>query len=268
MLNQVYESNNRQFSLFIKIKTTGEKRFKVIAEDYGKVNSEYANRIVAVSGEKQIFLSFPISPKRLGIQIYNLENSKDTDFEVSFQENPLRTYNIWIDAKTNEFLPLATYFSQVCGFEQASDQGRVFKTQDGQFVIKYYNKIYDKRTKKIYNTPARIGHNSGIIDTAKWKFDGYTFAMRMIILLHEYSHKYKNPNLGLDISNEIGADINALYIYLGLGFSKIDAICVFANVFFKAQTPGNRERMRKIMDYIQKFEAGEFAKPNYVIEDV
>ena len=86
--------------------------------------------------------------------------------------------------------------------------------------------------------------------------------MRLIILLHEFSHKYKNPKIGLEINDEIGADINALYIYLGLGFSKIDAICVFANVFLKAQTKGNIERMRKIMDYIQKFENQEFAKRN------
>ena len=86
--------------------------------------------------------------------------------------------------------------------------------------------------------------------------------MRLIILLHEFSHKYKNPKIGLEISNEVGVDINALYIYLGLGFSKIDAITVFANVFLKAQTKGNIERMRKIMDYIQKFENQEFAKKN------
>jgi hypothetical protein len=111
-------------------------------------------------------------------------------------------------------------------------------------------------------TPARIGHTSGIIETAKWKFDQYTIPMRLIILLHEFSHKYKNPKIGLEISNEVGADINALYIYLGLGFSKIDAICVFANVFLKAQTKGNVESMRKIMEYIQKFENQEFAKRN------
>jgi ferritin len=86
--------------------------------------------------------------------------------------------------------------------------------------------------------------------------------MRLMILLHEYSHKYKNPKIGLEISNEIGADINALYIYLGLGFSKIDAICVFANVFLSAQTPDNLERMRKINDYIQRFESQEYAKLN------
>ena len=84
----------------------------------------------------------------------------------------------------------------------------------------------------------------------------------MAILLHEYSHVFRNPKIGLEIQNEVGADINALYIYLGLGFSKIDAICVYANVFLKAQTKGNIERMRKIMDYIAKFENGDFAYRN------
>ena len=86
--------------------------------------------------------------------------------------------------------------------------------------------------------------------------------MRMMIMLHEFSHKYKNPKIGLKISDEVGADINALYIYLGLGFSKIDAICVYANVFLKAQTPSNIDRMRKINDYINKFENQEFAYRN------
>jgi hypothetical protein len=60
----------------------------------------------------------------------------------------------------------------------------------------------------------------------------------------------------------VGADINALYIFLGLGFSKIDAICVYGEVFLKAQTKGNVERMRKIMDYIAKFENEDFAYRN------
>ena len=110
------------------------------------------------------------------------------------------------------------------------------------------------------NTPARIGHNTGIIEVAKCKFDNYTIPMRMMILLHEFAHKYKNPKIGLKISNEFGADINALYIYLGCGFSKIDAITVFAKVFLKAQTDDNIMRIRKLQDYIQKFENQEYAQ--------
>ena len=109
-------------------------------------------------------------------------------------------------------------------------------------------------------TPARIGHRTGVIDVSKLHFDRYTIPMRMCILLHEFSHKYRNPKIDLEISNEVGADLNALYIYLGLGYSKVDAIFVFANVFLKAQSQGNMVRMRKIMDYIKRFENQEFAK--------
>jgi len=45
-----------------------------------------------------------------------------------------------------------------------------------------------------------------------------------------------------------------------MGFSKVDAIFVYANVFLKSQSPGNQERMRKIMNYIQGFENEEYAK--------
>ena len=175
-------------------------------------------------------------------------------------ESPLKTYNIWLDFQTKRFLQLATNFSQICGFENATEGGRLFQTENSEFVIKFMNIIRDSRSGNAMNTPSRIGHKTGIIEVAKVKFDTYTIPMRMMILLHEYSHKYRNPKIGLEIDNEIGADINALYIYLGLGYSKIDAICVFANVFLKAQTSSNIQRMRKIMDYIQKFENQEYAQ--------
>jgi hypothetical protein len=148
------------------------------------------------------------------------------------------------------------------GFTQASPNGSLFATQNEKFKIVYFPVIRDFMSGKVHNTPARIGHQSGKIEVAKAKFDGYTIPMRLIILLHEFSHKYKNPKIGLKIEDEFGADINALYIYLGLGFSKIDAICVFANVFLKAQSDGNIARMRKIMNYIQRFENGEYAQKN------
>lgn len=268
MFNKVYDSNNEKFSLYITLKCEGEKEFGVIAQDYGKPNSEYANRIVPVKGERTIYLSFPVSPKKIELKVWNTKNPQDTDYTIVLDKKELKSYNIWMDAETKEFLNLAILFSQTCGFENASRSGRLFTTPDRKFKIKFFDVIYDVKSGKVMNTPARIGHNTGTIEVAKAKFDSYTIPMRMIILLHEFSHKYRNPKLGLDISNEIGADVNALYIYLGLGFSKIDAICVFANVFLKAQTKGNIERMRKIMDYIQRFESGQFAKPNLVPENV
>ena len=262
MFGKEYNSNNRAFSLTITVECNGKKKFRAWSEELKKPNSKYADREFIVDRKRTIFFSFPVSPKMLFLGVLNSDNPKDSDFKVTIEETELTTYNIWMDGETNRFLQLAVNFSQQCGFETASDTGRSFTTDDREFIIKYFNAIKDQKTGKFMNTPARIGHTTGIIEVAKFKFDTYTIPMRLIILLHEFSHKYKNPKIGLEISNEVGADINALYIYLGLGFSKIDAICVFANVFLKAQTKGNIERMRKIMDYIQKFENQEFAKKN------
>ena len=259
MFSKEYNADNRKFRLYVTITCKGKKRFRTFAEDSGKKNSKYVERDVEVDGKRTIYFSFPITPKVLHIVVVNSEIPQDTDFEVQLIEAPLPVYNIWVDADTDEFVKLALQFSQVCGFQPASSDGRLFKTNSGKFNIKYFDIIRDNGGGYL-NTPARIGHRTGVIEVAKVKFDSYTIPMRMVILLHEFSHKYKNPKIGLQISDEVGADINALYIYLGMGFSKIDAICVFANVFLKAQTKSNMERMRKIMDYIQRFESQEFAE--------
>jgi hypothetical protein len=260
MFSKLYQSENKNVCLLITIKCKGKCSFRAWAEDYGKVNSKYVDRDIVVDGQRTIRFSFPVTPKTLFIGVGNKENPQDKSFEVTLIEAPLRTYNIWLDFQTKRFLQLATQFSQVCGFENATPSGRLFQSENSEFVIKFMDIIKDSRSGTPLNTPSRIGHSTGIIEVAKIKFDTYTIPMRMMILLHEYSHKYKNPKIGLDISDEVGADINALYIYLGLGYSKIDAICVFANVFLKAQTSSNIQRMRKIMDYIQRFENQEYAE--------
>jgi hypothetical protein len=261
MFGQQYESNNGRFQLNITITCSGEKKFRVWAEEFQKRNSKYGDREIVVNGTRTIYFPFPVSPKVLFIGVLNSASPTDKDFKVEVNESPLVDYHIWLDSQTQSFLNLAIPFCQVAGFVGASTKGKLFKSKDDQFKILYFDAIRDEKG-NVMNTPARIGHESGRIEVAKVKFDAYTIPMRLIIFLHEYSHKYKNPKIGLEISDEVGADINALYIYLGLGFSKIDAICVFANVFLKAQTKGNIERMRKIMDYIQRFENQEFAKKN------
>ena len=234
--------------------------FRITASDK-KPFSTYADRKIEVDGFRTIYLSLPVTPKQLKINVECLKNSGETaDFIAKINEKELITYNINKDSETKQFLDLAVYFSQVAGFEKSSANGRIFRTQNGTFNIKYFPVIRDYVSGQIMNTPARIGHNTGIIEVAQASMIKYTIAMRMIILLHEYSHKYRNPKMGLEISDEIGADCNALYIYLGCGFSKVDAIFVFANVFLKAQSKSNLMRMRKIMEYIKRFENEEFAK--------
>jgi hypothetical protein len=261
-MHEIYQSDNKKFALYITITCNGKKSFRVWAEDYGKKNSKYADRTITVDNKRTIHFNFPVSPRQLFFGCLNAGNPSDKDFKVTLEERPLKTYNIALDAETLDFLQLAIQFSQVAGFKMPDPNGTVYQTTDEHFKIKYFPIIKDYATGRTMSTPARIGHSTGIIEVSAAKFTKYTIPMRVAILLHEFSHKYKNPKIGLEIGNEIGADINALYIYLGLGFSKIDAICVFGQVFLKAQSSGNQQRLRKIMDYINKFENQEFAKVN------
>lgn len=251
MIKQQWLSENRKFCLFITIVSpTKEKReFRVVASDI-KPNSKYADRVIMVEGTRDIYLSFPVSPKQLAITIMDKNKPLATDFEVIFKETRLRDSLMGLDADTKSFVQMAIVVSQTLGFTPP----RNYESSDGLYRINVYDVIKDQASGKIMSTPARIGHTTGTIEVSKVKMDSYTIPMRMIILLHEFSHKYKNPKMGLDINNEVGADVSALYIYMGLGFSKVDCIYVFCQVFLKAQTPDNIKRIRIIMDYIKKYE--------------
>jgi hypothetical protein len=259
-MKQVIDIDNQEESIYITIKTNLPNKFLITASDFKKPNSFYARRKIDVKDSRTIFLSFPVSPKKIELCVKCLTDVENTQFLVDVKRKSLKHYDIFLDADTKGFLDLAVPFAQVCGFEAPAPNGRIFQSPDKKFNIKYFPVIKDYQTGKFLNTPARIGHRTGIIEVSAASFVKYTVPMRMMILLHEFSHKWKNPKMNLPISDEVGADINALYIYLGLGWSKVDAIFVYANVFLKAQTPQNIDRMRKIMNYIQKFEQGDYAK--------
>jgi hypothetical protein len=81
--------------------------------------------------------------------------------------------------------------------------------------------------------------------------------MRMVILLHEFSHKYINPKLNRDIGDEVSADINALNIYLSLGYPLIEAQYAFLKVFRGANNELNKRRYLILNDFMTKFHKGE-----------
>ena len=71
--------------------------------------------------------------------------------------------------------------------------------------------------------------------------------MRMSILLHEYAHFYLNKSP----HSEIEADENALRLYLGLEYPKIDIMNVFINVFKRSPSENNKKRFQLLEKYIK-----------------
>ena len=90
MFKQELNSNNDKFSLVVTIKTNEQKNFRVWAEDLGKKYSKYADRVVSVKGERKIFFSFPISPKKLFFACVNKDNIEDSDYTVTILRAELK----------------------------------------------------------------------------------------------------------------------------------------------------------------------------------
>ena len=242
-------------------------QLKLKANDPNKPATYYVRRKGKVFGKRTFYLKFPISPKELEIQIYNPKNGNlpygdDSTFKITdVKVEPVKECNVWWNQDTKNFYNFAVHFSENAGVLSAGQKTpHIYRSDDGKFTIDYYNVIRDKASKKFLTTPARVGHNTGIIEVSKKAFLKYTVPMRLVILLHEYAHKYLNQKQGNEISYETGADINALYVYLGKGWSEIEAHQSFLYVFKDANTKDNHKRYLIIRDFIDKYNRGEIEK--------
>lgn len=257
-------TNKVPFSLALGIKTSKPEKIVVRVSDNRKPHTYYISRKIAINGYRELNLNLPQCPTACVLTIYNASNgNKATHQDKSFKIERLEAENlehcpIWMKGDTASFVKFAQEFSENASILSAGKYSpSIYRSDDAKFHIDYYDQIYDKHTKKFLSTPARIGHTSGIIEVSKKDFLGYTVPMRMIILLHEYAHKYLNPTINKPIAYETGADINALHIYLALGYPPSEAHYSFLEVFKDANNEANTKRYLIIKDFIHKFTNGE-----------
>jgi hypothetical protein len=260
-------SNNFSFQLAITIESQEPVRMRLLAVDPNKPATKYVDRKGSVNGTRTFYMHFPTSPKKLKIIIYNTANGDlpfgdDPSYSIKdVKVEKLKQYNVWWNQDTKNFYKFAVEFSENAGVLSAGKmKPHIYRSNDGKFTIDYYNTIIDKKTRKKLSTPARIGHNSGIIEVSKNSFLRYSVPMRIIILMHEFAHKYLNPKLDRKIEYETGADIQALYVYLGKGWSPIEAHQAFLKVFRNANNKGNHKRYKIIKDFIDKYENGQIER--------
>ena len=266
-------SNGLPFTILVDVTTKKPEYISIVAKDADPkmVNSYYISRNADIKYNKEtgkysreFELKFPQSPITMDFSIFNSKNKnyandEDKSFEVTrFEAVDLKTYPLWADNDIYSFVEFAKFFCANAGVIQAGDyKPTVLRSNDGKFSIDYYKKIRNRQTGAFVSTPARVGHSSGIVDISQEDFVKYTIPMRMVILLHEFSHKYMNPKLGRAINDEVSADINALNIYLSLGYPDIEAEYAFLKVFRGANNEFNHKRYLILNDFIKKFAQGE-----------
>lgn len=258
-------TNKVPISLVLGIRTSEPEIIVINVSDKKKKNTVYINQFSRVDGYREFNLNLPLSPQAAVITVYNANSRGASDRNSSFRIEKFKTENlqqcpIRMKDNTLSFVELAEFFSKNAGIlSSGTSTPSIYRSNDGLFQIDYYNQIIDKKSGRALSTPARIGHTSGVIEVSARDFVGYTVPMRMIILLHEYSHKYLNPSINKPIAYETGADINALNIYLALGYSPKEAHYAFLKVFSDANNPDNKKRYLILNDFVNKYTKGEIA---------
>jgi hypothetical protein len=251
----------------VRVRTNKPSKIRLIGSDKNQANTKFIDSVKVVSGEEDLFIRMPMSPNVLLIDIYNQDNgNKPKGEDGSFEVVGIRNETLDVTLSQTQmdtpivksFVSFAQRFSYNAGWLPPKD----YFSSSRQFKIEYMPVITSMKGDKL-TTPARISTQNGRIQLSQEAFVPFTIPMRMAILLHEFSHYYVNS----DIADEVEADLNALTIYLGLGYPIKEGYAAFGETFMDAPTQLNKNRYeiinRFIKDYIEEHKIQDvYAKGN------
>jgi hypothetical protein len=237
----------------VRVRTQKPVKIRLIASDKDQANTKFMDAVKVVNGEEDLFVRMPIAPNNLAIQIYNeavgnrTKEEEDTFEVVGIKKEDLETTLSRTKMDTSivrSFVSFAQKFSYNAGWLPPKD----YYSTTRQFKIEYLPVIKSMQG-KVLATPARISTQNGRIQISQEAFVPFTIPMRMAILLHEFSHYYVNS----DIADEVEADLNALTIYLGLGYPIKEAYAAFGETFIGAPSELNKQRYTIINTFIRDY---------------
>lgn len=240
------ECEDKPVQLVVKLNVKRPLVVRLMAYNPNKPNTFYTNRIKPLNvGVSQFEVRMPQNCKDVILRVI-AERGNNSDFIVdSVKKVKLDQFsNCYSTPKIQSFVKFAQEF---CENASILSTGKYY-SDDKKYQIEYLDNITEKG--RVLSTPARISNIDGRMQVSKSQFIRYTVPMRMAILLHEFSHFYQN----VERTDEIEADLNALRIYLGLGYPVIEAHNSFLNVFKRTPTEQNKERYQYIKAFIDNFD--------------
>jgi len=237
----------------IKVQTPKPTKLRLIASDKDQANTKFIDASKVVNGNQDLVIRMPLAPNYLIIQIYNdAIGERPQEEEDTFKVLDIKKEDLQLTlAKTNmdttivrSFVNFSQKFSYNAGWLPPKD----YYSNTRQFKIEYMP-VIKSMGGKVLATPARISTQNGRIQVSQQAFVPFTIPMRMAILLHEFSHYYLNS----DISDEVEADLNALTIYLGLGYPIKEAYAAFGETFEGAPSQMNANRYEIMNNFIRDY---------------
>lgn len=248
------KTKRQKCTIGFEIQTRKPESIRIIVLDPLKQGTVYANGCLQVKDKDYFYVRMPISPETVLVRVINDANgniANDATFRFRNQLMTLKTNLNAFNYHNPDILSFINFMSEFAENAKILSAGNrsVYLSNDAKYRIDLVDEIKNEEN-KILNTPARISKVNSRIEFNRAKIINETVPAIMAIGLHEFGHGYLNK----DKSNEMEADMNALRIYLGLGFSRKEAYRVFCKVFASAPSKINDLRMQKIEDFIMRFE--------------
>jgi len=252
----------------IEMTVYGKQPIIVTVQDIYKPNTYYFKYNNILEGKQKFYIRMPLSPETALFEIYNpkkgrLKPGEDSTFEVTnIEKKPLPVcpscFN-YKDPRTAEFIQFAKEFAERKGILTASYDGNIYTSDNGNFIIKYFDKLRDG-----YGRPStasmRVNSRTGEMQISQLYAEDYTVPECFTILMHEFSHKFVNK----DIANESEADLNGLLATLGLGFPRNQALSGWLKVFKRASTNQNQRRYKLIEEFVNDFDKDFAGKMEFI----
>ncbi len=248
--------NHDEFVLGVTVQTASPQNIRYVLKDAEQPRTMLTNRWTDVNGTRTIYINVPLCNVDGILQVSNDDNGiaasqPDPSFKVTkIFRLPLEKRFDIVDMMNLPLMSFINFCQRFC-FNAGVLPSGTYKSDDGKYTIQYFPTLTEKGRE--LSTCARISKSDGTIQVSQAKFDPMTVPMRMVILLHEWSHFYKNKN----IDNESEADINALSIYLGLGYPRIEASDAFTEAFMGAPYEANGQRYELIHRFINDFDGSK-----------
>jgi hypothetical protein len=251
VLKYFANTENKPANILVGLKVRKPMKVRIRAIDPNKKGACYIDRYMTIKDSQDFEIRLPQSPKKLLILIDSPDSSDRGQTENSIRLTKLEKIKLnqylpcLADEKTKIFIKLAKEFTENAGI---LSPGR-YTSDNKKFIIDYLPVIVEKG--KELTTPARISNSTGRMEISARYFRSMSIPMRMAILLHEYSHFYMNEIQ----KDEIEADLNALTIYLSMGYPVIEAHKAFLETFEKHPTGTNKERYTYLKTFIDNWDS-------------
>lgn len=251
--------NGKPFNMLLSIRVLRPVKLRVTVYD-STTKRIYADRKLALSQSRRVLIKLPIVPDELTTKVTS-ENLPDGTNQFAIEQIKVMEDTqcpVELSEGDKNFIRFVKWFSTQIETLETGDKGTLYQCEG--YSILYLNTIMEGTVE--LTTPARISRATGIIEVSKKAIADYTVPMLIVMLLHEYAHKYKNPEYGKEVENEVTADLIAVHIALNLGFDPAEIENCFKAVFAKKDTDLNRRRMGAVSDFIELFNRTEQKRCN------